>query len=40
MTWLRRAVGDEMAEEGGNEMILLSGKVSLDARGVCRLVFW
>ena len=33
MTWLRRAVGDEMAEEGGNEMTLLSGEVSLDARG-------
>ena len=33
MTWLRRAVRSDTAEEGGNEMTLLSGEVSLDARG-------
>ena len=33
MTWLRKAVGNEMAEERSNEMTLLSGEVSLDARG-------
>ena len=33
MTWLGKAVRNDMAEEGGNEMTLLSGEVSLDARG-------
>ena len=33
MTWLRKAVWNDMSEEGGNEMTLLSGEVSLDARG-------
>ena len=33
MRWLRRAVWNEMAEEGGEAMTLLSGEVSLDARG-------
>ena len=33
MTWLGKVVGNEMAGEGGNEMTLLSGEVSLDAGG-------
>ena len=33
MTWLRRVVGNDMAEERSNEMTMLSGEVSLDARG-------
>ena len=33
MRWLRRAVRNEMAEERSYEMTLLSGEVSLDARG-------
>ena len=33
MTWLGKAVWDEMAEERSNEMTLPSGEVSLDARG-------
>ncbi len=42
MRWLGRvvrsemakwAVGNDMAEEGGNKKTLLSGEVSLDARG-------
>ena len=33
MTWLRRAVRNDMAGEGGEEMTLLGGEVSLDARG-------
>ena len=33
MTWLRKVVRNEMAEERSNEMTLLSGEVSLDARG-------
>ena len=33
MRWLRRAVRNDMAGEGGNEKTLLSGVVSLDARG-------
>ena len=33
MTWLRKAVRNDMAEEGSYEMTLLSGEVSLDARG-------
>ena len=33
MRWLRRAVRNEMVEEGGEEMTLLGGEVSLDARG-------
>ena len=33
MRWLRRAVRNDMAGEGGYEMTLLSGEVSLDARG-------
>ena len=33
MRWLRRAVGNEMAEERSYEMTLLGGEVSLDARG-------
>ena len=33
MRWLRRAVGNEMVAEGGEEMTLLGGEVSLDARG-------
>ena len=33
MTWLRRVVRNDMAGEGGEEMTLLSGGVSLDARG-------
>ena len=33
MTWLRRVVRNEMAREGGEEMTLLGGEVSLDARG-------
>ena len=33
MTRLRRAVGNDMAEERSSEMTLLSGEVSLDARG-------
>ena len=41
MTWLGKAVRNDMAEwavgnemvECGNEMTLLSGEVSLDARG-------
>ena len=33
MTWLGKAVRNEMAEERSYEMTLLSGEVSLDARG-------
>ena len=33
MTWPRRVVRNDMAEEGGWEMTLLGGEVSLDARG-------
>ena len=33
MTWLKKAVGNDMAEEGGNEMTLLRREVSLDAGG-------
>ena len=33
MTRLRKVVRNDMAEEDGNEMTLLSGEVSLDARG-------
>ena len=33
MTWLGKAVWNDMAGEGGNEKTLLSGVVSLDARG-------
>ena len=33
MTWLGKVVGNEMAEERSNEMTLLGGEVSLDARG-------
>ena len=33
MTWLRRVVRNDMVEERSNEMTLMSGEVSLDARG-------
>ena len=33
MTWLRRAIRNDMAKERSYEMTLLSGEVSLDARG-------
>ena len=33
MTWLGKVVRNDMAGEGGNEKTLLSGEVSLDARG-------
>ena len=33
MTWLGKAVWNDMAGEGGSEMTLLGGEVSLDARG-------
>ena len=33
MTWLRRAVRNDMAGERSNEMTMLSGEVSLDAGG-------
>ena len=33
MTWLGKAVTWLRMAEGGNEMTLLSGEVSLDARG-------
>ena len=33
MTWLGKVVWNDMAGESSNEMTLLSGEVSLDARG-------
>ena len=33
MTWLGKVVRNDMAEERSSEMTLLSGEVSLDARG-------
>ena len=33
MRWLGKAVRNDMVEERSNEMTLLSGEVSLDARG-------
>ena len=33
MRWLGKAVRNDMAGERSNEMTLLSGEVSLDARG-------